>query len=172
MDCLNSSHCGRKAGYLFDVAGQIPVVLDPGFGHVLTEKSLDRRVGLPSIPWLRGVCLVFLFVLKMFRHVKCVIQGQSSYWYMLFHFKMVWLSFKNLINIFLQCFYSVICSLKTASGKLIMSTNLFLLFEEVKELFLLFDRFSGDLLLGYYDWSLHVYRVLLKVHCLWGLGLK
>lgn len=50
MDCLNSSHCGRKAGYLFDVAGQIPVVLDPGFGHVLTEKALDRRVGLPSIP--------------------------------------------------------------------------------------------------------------------------
>lgn len=53
-----------------------------------------------------------------------------------------------------------------------MSTNLFLLFEEVKELFLLFDRFSGDLLLGYYDWSLHVYRVLLEVHRLWGLGLK
>lgn len=56
--------------------------------------------------------------------------------------------------------------------KLIISTNLFLLFEEVKELFLLFDGFSGGLLLGHYDWSLQVYRVLLKVHRLWGLGLE
>lgn len=39
-----------KGGYLFDIASQISVVLDPGFGHVLTEKALDRRVSLPSIP--------------------------------------------------------------------------------------------------------------------------
>lgn len=52
MDCLNSSHCGKKikAGYLFDIAGQISVVLDPGFGYILTEKALHRWVGLPSIP--------------------------------------------------------------------------------------------------------------------------
>lgn len=49
---LDSSHCGReiKAGYLFDIASQISVVLDPRFGHILTEKALDRRVSLPSIP--------------------------------------------------------------------------------------------------------------------------
>lgn len=53
-----------------------------------------------------------------------------------------------------------------------MSINLFLLFEEVKELFLLFDWFNGDLLLRNNDWSLQVYWVLLKVHRLWGLWLK